>query len=96
MDDPLAVRDKAIAEALAVYDKALAEIQADKDFNQGFSKAAWVVHPVKMARLWFKGDLDSYHQEAESCYQKARDEAWAVYQKTSAKAWDVYEKNKGK
>ena len=36
MDDPLAVRDKALAEALAVYDKALAEIESNKKMHQVF------------------------------------------------------------
>ena len=49
-----------------------------------------------MARAWFKGDLDSLHEEFESNDQKARDEARAVLEKARYEAWAVYEKNKDK
>ena len=77
--------DKAVAEALAVYDKALAEIEAGKETQQVFLNIGWLLHPVKMARHWFKGDLDSLHEEFESNDQKARDEARAVYEKNKDK-----------
>jgi len=96
MDDPLAVRDKAVSEALAVYDKALAEIEASKELPQTFLKIVWLLNPVAMTRHWFKGDLDSLHEKIESDCQKARAEAWAVLEKVRYEAWAVYEKNKDK
>ncbi len=45
-----------------------------------------------MARAWFKGDLDSLHEAAESGYTKDKVKAWAVYLTALAEA----ENNKGK